>query len=131
LLEPQSQTLLIENLVLAIRVGVGAAERAEPQRLLVTLRAEVTPRAPRLDEVAEVVDYGVIAAGIRQLATREVKLLETLAGEIAAIAFADARVRLVEVELRKPDLLPDCSVGIAARYSRASVQGAGQRPHEG
>ncbi len=85
-------TLLIEDLELRIRVGVGAAERSKPQRLLVTLKAEVTPLAPREDDVAEVVDYGVIAAGLRRLAAREVKLLETLAGEMAEVAFADPRV---------------------------------------
>jgi len=124
--EPLAQTLLIENLALALHVGVGEAERARPQRLLVTLRAAVTPRAPRRDEVAEVVDYGVIAAAIRALAGREVKLLETLAGTIAALAFADPRVEAVEVELRKPDLFQDCQVGIAARYRRPGVPALGQ-----
>jgi dihydroneopterin aldolase len=115
---PAAQTLLIENLALVLRVGVGEAERSRPQRLLVTLRAAVTPGRPLRDEVAEVVDYGVIAAGIRALAGQEVRLLETLAGTIAAIAFADPRVEAVEIELRKPDLFQDCQVGIAARYRR-------------
>lgn len=111
-------TLLIEDLELRIRVGVGAAERSKPQRLLVTLKAEVTPLAPREDDVAEVVDYGVIAAGLRRLAAREVKLLETLAGEMAEVAFADPRVQAVEITLRKPDLFADVTVGIATRFTR-------------
>ncbi len=120
--ELMSETLLIEELALQIRIGVGDAERAQPQRLLVTLRVEVTPQAPRQDAVAEVVDYGVIAAGLRRLADREVKLLETLAGEIAGIAFADPRVQAVEVQLRKPDLFTDCAaVGIATRFVRPAV----------
>lgn len=122
---PLAQTLLIENLALSLRVGVGEAERAKPQRLLVTLRASVTPCKPLRDDVAEVVDYGVIAAGIRALAGQEVKLLETLAGSIAAIAFNDPRVEAVEVELRKPDLFKDCQVGIAARYRRPGVPAVG------
>ncbi len=113
-----AETLLIENLELQMRIGVGAAERSRPQRLLVTLRAEVTPQAPRTDEVAEVVDYGVIAAGIRRLAAREVKLLETLAGEMAEVAFADPRVQAVEITLRKPDLFADVTVGITTRFTR-------------
>ncbi len=124
--QPAAQTLLIENLALAIRVGVGEAERARPQRLLVTVRASVTPRAPRHDEVTEVVDYGRIAAGIRALVGSEVKLLETLAGTIARIAFADSRVAAVEIELRKPDLFEDCCVGIAARYVRPGVATPGK-----
>lgn len=112
------QTLLVQDLELRIRVGVGAEERARPQRLLVSLRVEVEPRPALRDEVEEVVDYGVIAAGVRALASREVKLLETLAAEIAAIALAHPRARAVTLEIRKPDLLPDCAVGLAASYRR-------------
>lgn len=121
--ELQSTTLLIEDLALSIRVGVGAAERARPQRLLVTLRVEVAAPAPQADEVAEVVDYGAIAEGVRALAAREVKLLETLAQEIAALALADPRATSVAVELRKPDLFDDCgAVGIVARFAQSRPQ---------
>lgn len=120
-----AQTLLIENLALQIRVGVGEAERARPQRLLVSLRVEIDPQPARRDAVEEVVDYGVIAAGVRTLASREVKLLETLAEEIAAIALAHPRARSVALEIRKPDLFADCSVGIAAIYRKP---GAGSVP---
>jgi dihydroneopterin aldolase len=115
-----AETLLIENLELRMRIGVGAAERAAPQRLLVTLKAEVAAKAPRADEVAEVVDYGVIAAGLRRLASGEVKLLETLAGAMAEIAFVDPRVQAVEITLRKPDLFADVTVGITTRFARPS-----------
>lgn len=116
---PATQRLLIEDLVLRLRIGVGEAERSAPQRLLVSLAVEVEPAEPRHDDVAEVVNYGVIADGIRALANREVKLLETLAGEIATVAFADARVRAVEITLRKPDLFDDvAAVGIIQRFLR-------------
>lgn len=116
---PLAQRLLIEDLVLRLRIGVGEAERAAPQRLLVSLAVEVEPSAPERDAVEEVVDYGAIAEAVRGLAGREVKLLETLAREIAALAFLDDRVRGVEITLRKPDLFEDvAAVGITQRFLR-------------
>jgi len=121
----QRLELLIEDLALSLRIGVGAAERSTPQRILATLQIEVAPRQPRQDSVGEVVDYGVIAERVRALADGERQLLETLAAEIAAAALADPRVAAVTVTLRKPDLFADCgAVGIRASYCRpATSQG--------
>lgn len=120
----ETLTLLIEQLALVTRMGVGEAERSRPQRLLIDLRVEVVPRQPERDSVEEVVDYGAVAQRVRELAAGERRLLETLAREVAAAAFVDPAVAAVEVTIRKPDLLADCAaVGIRAHYRRGGDDG--------
>lgn len=115
-----AQTLLIENLALSIKIGVGADERAEPQRLLVNLWIEVEGQVPQKDEVDEVVDYGSIVRGLRQIAAQtSLKLLETLAERMRHVIFADPRVRSCRLQLKKPDIFPDAeAVGVEISYTR-------------
>jgi dihydroneopterin aldolase len=116
---PAQLTLLIEDLVLFLRIGVGAAERSQPQRILVTLRAEVEPRLPAADSIDEVVDYGWFADQVRDLAGSEMKLLETLAAEIARRLFGEPRLVALDVTLRKPDLFTDlAAIGLSLRFFR-------------
>jgi dihydroneopterin aldolase len=111
--------LLVEELVLFLRIGVGAAERSQPQRVLVTLKAEIDPVPPREDRVEEVVDYGWLADQVRALADRDMHLLETLAQEIARRLFAEPRLKALEVSLRKPDIFADAAaVGVCLRFCR-------------
>lgn len=111
--------LLVEDLLVFLRIGVSAAERSQAQRVLVTLKAEVDPLPPREDRVEEVVDYGWLADQARALAGREMQLLETLAVEIARRAFAEPRLRALEVALRKPDIFGDAmAVGVRLRFCR-------------
>lgn len=112
-------TLLVEDLVLFLRIGVGEAERSQPQRILVTLRAEVEPRLAERDSIDEVVDYGWMADQVRDLAGSEMKLLETLAAEIARRLFREPRLQTLELSLRKPDLFTDLSaIGLQLRFCR-------------
>ena len=121
-LELSALRLLIEDLELTMQIGVSDAERAAPQRVLVTLEVEVAARQPEHDRVEEVVDYGTIIERIRTLSGGEVRLLETLAATIAAMSLADPRVAAVTVTLRKPDLMADAgAVGIVASYRRGTT----------
>lgn len=112
-------TLLVEDLLLSMRIGVSEAERSQPQRVLVTLKAEVEAALPVRDQVVEVLDYGWMAEQVRQLAATEMKLLETLGVAIARRLFAEPRLLSLEVTLRKPDIVEDAdAVGVALRFAR-------------
>ena len=114
-----SLTLLVEDLVLFLKIGVPDAERSQPQRILVTLRADVDPKLSASDAIDDVVDYGWFADQVRALAGSEMKLLETLAGEIARLLFQEPRLRVLELWLRKPDLFSDLSaIGLRLRLFR-------------
>lgn len=113
-------TLLVEDLALFLRIGVGEAERSQPQRVLVTLSAEVEPRLSARDAIDDVVDYGWFADQVRDLAGREMKLLETLGAEIARRLFREPRLTALEVTLRKPDLFTDlAAIGLRLRFFRS------------
>ena len=84
--------------------GVLPAERREGQEFVVdaVLDADV---APAEDDLAETVDYGVVAADIAAVVSGEpVDLIETLAERIASVCLRDPRVRTAEVTVHKPEV---------------------------
>lgn len=98
----------IEALELRARIGVPDSERANAQRLTVSLTITPLRDFRQLnDDVAPTVDYAAACERIKEfVASRADKLIETLANGIASDllrAFPIARVR---VELRK-FILPD------------------------
>ncbi|GAB5469706.1 MAG: hypothetical protein Kilf2KO_27360 [Rhodospirillales bacterium] len=113
--------LLLRDLCLQVRIGVGAEERAQPQRLLIAIELEVDPGPAREDDVSSVVDYGVVLAAVRGLARRETQLLETWVAWIAEICLADSRVEAATVTLMKPDVFSDSvQVGVSQRVTKLS-----------
>lgn len=96
-------TIHIARLELASCIGVPDLERAQPQRLTVSLTMECTRRFSDLaDDIARTVDYFEICRAVQALAAeRPRKLIETLAEEIAVLVLARFAVTAVEVELRK------------------------------
>ena len=78
--------VLARGIACRSRIGVTAAERAEPQELLVDIDVTLTARPPGArDELDETVDYAELAAIAQAVAGRdEYRLVETLAERIAA-----------------------------------------------
>lgn len=98
----------IEGLELSAFIGVPDEERAAAQRLTVSLRLEPVGDFTALaDEIGSTVDYHAVCDAVKALSlARPRRLIETLAGEIAALVLGRFAVRAVEVELRKY-ILPD------------------------
>jgi hypothetical protein len=64
--------------------------------------------------------------------TRHIKLVETLAEEIAALAFADPRVASALVDVRKTEIIPEAKgVGVIIHRQRGPARGLGRRPGHG
>src|SRR5215213_2958046 len=95
--------IVIEKLELWANIGVPEAERAQPQRLTVTLVLEPTRGVQDLrDDVARTVDYHTVAKAVQELAhARARRLLETLTEEIASLLLSRYPLGAVEVHLRK------------------------------
>jgi dihydroneopterin aldolase len=112
--------IVVSQLELSSNVGVPEAERAEAQRLTVSLR--LTPKrgfSELADEITNTVDYFVLTRRVRQVAAeRPRKLIETLVTEIADCVLREFAVRHVEVELRKY-ILPDTEY-VAVKVSRGA-----------
>lgn len=84
--------------------GVFAHERRDGQEFVVdvALTLDTTPAATS-DDVADTVDYGVLAEALAGVVAGEpVNLIETLAGRLAAVCVADRRVARAKVTVHKP-----------------------------
>lgn len=96
-------TIILADLEVRYRVGVPDAERAQPQRLLLTveMRRDFT-RAAASDDLRETIDYYAVSRRLLAFGEgRSWKLIETLAVDIAAMVLADFGAEAVTVEVKK------------------------------
>ncbi len=95
--------IIISDLEVFFRVGVPDAERAVPQRLLVSVEMDCDlAAASASDGLDQTIDYDAVAQRVRRLGTdRSWKLSETLAVDIAELIRAEFRPRRVGVEVKK------------------------------
>ena len=114
----------IEELQVEASVGVPEAERAVPQRLVLSFT--LTPEQDFRDlddDLRRTVDYAVVVEEVKSfIGRRVVKLIETLADELAAHLLERFALREVRIELRK-FILPETRY-VAVRVAR-SAQPAG------
>ncbi len=118
----------IRDMVLVASIGVYPRERDAPQRVRINLDLAVIDDAARdlsrpavgRDELSRVVDYGVIAARVRQVvASGHISLVETLAERLAEACLEDPRVESARVRVEKLDVLPDAfSAGVEIERRR-------------
>lgn len=93
----------IEALEVRSRVGVAVEERAEPQRLTVTLTLEPARDFRALgDRLEGTIDYAAVCEALKAIAAaRPRRLVETFAEEIASGLLAQFPIRRLTVEVRK------------------------------
>jgi dihydroneopterin aldolase len=93
----------IADLEVFYQVGVTEEERANPQRLLITVEMEhdFTAAIAR-DDLAETLDYFAISKRLLDFGEgRHWRLIETLAADIAAVIQDEFRAKTVSVEIKK------------------------------
>ena len=88
-------TTILDRLEVTMGLGIHEVELAAPQRVMLTVWLTCDYGQDRFpDEIGSVVDYDFVRDGIRALAAaRHFQLQETLCEEVAALCFADPRVR--------------------------------------
>lgn len=105
-------TILLDGLEVSVGLGIHPAERAAPQRVVLSVAMTCRYDAPPEDRIEAVIDYDFLREGIRALvAGRHFELQETLCEAVSALALADPRVAQVRVRSTKPDIYPDASIG--------------------
>ncbi|OLT17489.1 dihydroneopterin aldolase [Pseudonocardia sp. CNS-139] len=103
--------------------GVFDHERRDGQDFVVdvTVWMDLSPAA-RSDDLADTLDYGVLAQRVAGVVGGEpCNLIEAVAGRVADDVMGDARVQAVEVVLHKPQApipLEFADVAVVARRSR-------------
>lgn len=111
----------IRDLEVYYRVGVPEAERANPQKLLLTLELSLDlSAAAATDELSATVDYDALCQEILQFGKgRSWKLIETVAAQIADLALSRKPVLEVKVEVKK-FIIPQAQyVSVILRRTRA------------
>jgi dihydroneopterin aldolase len=98
----------IEQLEVFARVGITENERANPQRLTLTITIWPNRQFGSLqDDIANTINYSAICVTARNFTeTRSDKLVETLASELATELLRGFAISKVQIELRK-FVLPD------------------------
>ena len=115
---PSHDEIRIEALELMSRVGVPDLERAQPQRLTVSITLQPRCAFGDLgDDLARTIDYAVVCEDLRHFAAgRADQLIETLAHEMAEHLLERFGLARVELELRK-FVLPETKY-VAAKVTR-------------
>jgi len=93
----------IVDLEVFYRVGVPDAERAQPQRLLLTVEMEFDfSKAAKTDSIADTIDYFAVSQLLLKFGEgREWKLIEKLAADIADAILSEFKPQSVTVEVKK------------------------------
>ncbi len=93
----------IVDLEVFYRVGVPDAERARPQRLLLTVELESDfAAAAKSDGIADTINYYAVTQRLLKLGEgREWKLIEKLAADIADLVLSEFKPLAVSVEVKK------------------------------
>jgi FolB domain-containing protein len=110
--------IVIQELEVFCRVGVPDQERAEAQRLLLTIELERDfTLAAQADDLAHTIDYHLLSRRLLGFGEgRSWKLIETLAVDVAEMILRDFRPERVAVEVRK-FVLPEAR-WVSVRVSR-------------
>lgn len=114
--------VFVHDMVLAASIGVYQREHEVPQRIRVNIDLAVEDASDGVgpDDLARVVDYGVVAESVRGIvASGHVRLVETLAERIAEACLVDRRVVVARIRVEKLDILPDAeSAGVEVERRR-------------
>jgi 7,8-dihydroneopterin aldolase/epimerase/oxygenase len=104
--------VFIRNLEVLMHIGVHGHEHGKPQPVRVNVDLAVEDTIELEDRLDKVVDYETITMKIRAMAAGgHINLAETMAERIAAICFADRRVRTARVRVEKLHALPGAESG--------------------
>lgn len=109
--------IIIKDLAVNYRVGVPDAERAQPQKLLITLEMDYDfSAAIEKDDITRTVDYAMVSQRLLKFGERRSwKLIETLAHEIAETITREFRLSAIHVEIKK-FIIPEAQY-VAVRVS--------------
>jgi len=113
-------TISIVDLEVFYRVGVPDAERAQPQRLLLTVEMESSfSAAAKSDSIADTIDYFAVTQRLLKFGDgREWKLIEKLASDICEMILQEFKPQSVSVEVKKFIVPQAKHVSVSLKKSR-------------
>ena len=114
-------TITINELEVSYHVGVPDAERANAQRLLLTVEMESDfSSAAQTDDLTKTIDYFAVSQRLLRFGEgREWKLIEKLAVDIAKMILADFGAERATVEVKKFIIPQTRFVGVKVTRARS------------
>ena len=111
--------MFVRDLVLPCSIGVYPHERLAKQRIKINVDLLVLESpGPRNDDLANVVSYDTVIAGIKALLDRgHINLVETLAEAIAELCLAEPRVIEARIGVAKLEVEP-AAAGVGVEIER-------------
>src|SRR5215471_3680328 len=111
----------IIDLEVSYRVGVTEEERAEPQRLLLTVDMDFDFSVAAVsDRIERTIDYFAVAQELLKFGERRTwKLIEKLAADIADLVLFKFKPQIVTVEVKKFPIPQAKFVSVSLTRSRA------------
>lgn len=111
--------IIIKDLEVFFRVGVPDEERAQPQRLLITVEMELDfSEAAKTDDLRTTIDYFAVSQKLLKLGDgHNWKLIEKLASDIASVVTNEFQASAVSVEIKK-FIIPEARF-VAVRIHRS------------
>lgn len=115
--------ITIVDLEVFMHVGVTDEERAQPQRLLLTVNMDYDFSSAALsDRLTKTIDYFAVAQRLLQYgAGRNWKLIEKLATDIADLVLAEFQPNAVTVEVKKFPIPQARHVSVSLTKSRTGT----------
>jgi len=113
--------LSLVDLELICHLGVPAKERAQPQKILCTAVFPVPnlKKAAQTDDLADTVNYFDLSQLLQKTARQKKrKLIETLAADLAQVAFDTFPLPWMDLELKKFILPETRHISFQARFLR-------------
>jgi len=107
--------VFVRDLELNANIGVYHREKGQLQPVRINVDLTVEEADGDLDDkLSNVVDYGAVVEGIKQiLAGGHLNLVETLAEKVAAFCLEDSRVKVARVRIEKLKIIAEAqSVGV-------------------
>jgi 7,8-dihydroneopterin aldolase/epimerase/oxygenase len=112
----------IVDLEVFYRVGVPEQERAQPQRLLLTLEMEFDfSRAAKTDSIADTIDYFAVSQRLLKFGDgKSWKLIEKLAIDISEMICSEFKPENISVEVKKFPISQARYVSVIIKRNNAS-----------
>jgi dihydroneopterin aldolase len=110
----------IVDLEVFYRIGVPDAERAQPQRLLLTVEMEsdFSPSA-KTDSITDTIDYFAVTQRLLKFGDRKSwRLIEKLAADIADAVLSEFKPQSVAVEIKKFVIPQSRHVSVSLKKTR-------------
>lgn len=116
------RTVFISDLVLDAYIGAYDSEQGITQPITINLEVDVTePEVPDSEKLEDVVCYNKLTQSIKAIiAEGHIRLVETLAERIAALALAHPMVQHVSVSVDKPHAIAEAkTAGVRLSKSKS------------